>query len=287
MAFLGTPEAAVPPLRALVGAGHEVAVVVTQPDRRRARGGALVPTPVKWEAMELDLPVTDRVDDVLDAGVELGVVVAFGRLIRPHVLQRVPMVNVHFSLLPRWRGAAPVERAILAGDEVTGVCLMALEEGLDTGPIYASERVSIGPEETAEELRSRLVEIGTGLLVHHLRVGLGRAQPQVGEPTHAAKIDPDELALDWTWPSERLHRVIRVGRAWTTFRGRRFIVERARRASVAELPVGRPGSLSRTIVRTGDGVLELVTVRPEGKGAQPAKAWLQGARPGPDERLGA
>ena len=118
-----------------------------------------------------------------------------------------------------------------------------------------------------------------------------RHRSDAGWPDGAAgrhwRLDPDELALDWTWPAERLHRVIRVGRAWTTFRGRRFIVERARRASVAELPVGRPGSLSRTIVRTGDGVLELVTVRPEGKGAQPAKAWLQGARPGPDERLGA
>jgi methionyl-tRNA formyltransferase len=236
--------------------------------------------------MDLDLPVTDRVDDVLDAGVDLGIVVAFGRLIRPHVLERVPMVNVHFSLLPRWRGAAPVERAILAGDEVTGVCLMALEEGLDTGPIYASERIRIGPEETADELRCRLVEIGTGLLVHHLQVGLGQPTAQIGEPTYAAKIDPAELALDWNWPTERLHRVIRLGRAWTTFRGRRLIVERAHRAAVAELPVGPPGSLSGISVRTGDGVLELVTVRPEGKGAQPARAWLNGARPAPGERLG-
>ncbi len=244
-----------------------------------------MPTPVKAEAMELDLPVTDRVEDVLDAGVELGIVVAYGRLIRPHVLERVPMMNVHFSLLPRWRGAAPVERAILAGDEVTGVCLMALEEGLDTGSIFASERVTIGPEETADELRCRLVELGTGLLVHHLQVGLGHPTPQVGESTYAAKIDAGELALNWNWPTDRLHRTIRVGRAWTTFRGRRVIVERARRAPVAELPVGPPGSLSGTSVRTGDGVLELVTLRPEGKGALSARAWLNGARPAPGERL--
>src|SRR5207244_12004672 len=106
-----------------------------------------LPGRVKAAALEVGLPVTEQVDDVLDAEVDLGVVVAFGRLIKPHVLERVPMVNVHFSLLPRWRGAAPVERAILAGDTETGVALMALEEGLDTGPVYAVERVGVNPEE--------------------------------------------------------------------------------------------------------------------------------------------
>ena len=123
------------PLQALVAAGHEVVLVVSQPDKRRGRGGALLPSPVKAAAVELGLPVTERVDDLLDAGAELGVVVAYGRLIHPHVLAVLPMINLHFSLLPRWRGAAPVERAILAGDPVTGVCVMALEEGLDTGPV--------------------------------------------------------------------------------------------------------------------------------------------------------
>jgi methionyl-tRNA formyltransferase len=124
-------------LRALVGAGHEVVLVVSQPDKRRGRGGELAPSPVKAAAVALGLAVTERVDDVITAGAELGVVVAYGRLIRPHVLAVLPMINVHFSLLPRWRGAAPVERAILAGDERTGVCVMQLEEGLDTGPVYA------------------------------------------------------------------------------------------------------------------------------------------------------
>ena len=124
-------------LRALHGAGHELALVVTAPDRRRGRGSAVGPTPVKRCALELGLPVSDRIADVLGARVELGVVVAFGSIIRGDVLARVPMVNLHFSLLPRWRGAAPVERAILAGDDRTGVCLMAVDEGLDTGPVYA------------------------------------------------------------------------------------------------------------------------------------------------------
>ena len=140
LAYLGTPEMAVPPLVALVEAGHSVEAVVTRPDTRRGRGVAMSPSPVKAAATDLGLHVTDRVDDLVgdgDAGgyfgVDLGVVVAFGRIIRPHVLEAVPMVNLHFSLLPRWRGAAPVERAILAGDERTGVDLMVVEEGLDLG----------------------------------------------------------------------------------------------------------------------------------------------------------
>ncbi len=117
-------------------------------------------SPVKAAALELGLPVTDQIDDVLDVGADLGVVVAYGRIIRPHVLDALPMVNLHFSLLPRWRGAAPVERAILAGDERTGVCVMAVEEGLDTGGIYATAEVPIGPDQTADELRTELVEPG-------------------------------------------------------------------------------------------------------------------------------
>lgn len=261
--------------------------MVSQPDRKRGRGGALVPSPVKREALALGLRVTDRVDDLLDADVELGVVVAFGRIIKPHVLAAMPMVNVHFSLLPRWRGAAPVERAILAGDEVTGVCLMEVEEGLDTGGVYAREEVTIGSEETADELRCRLVELGTGLLVHRLRIGLGRAVPQDGEPTVAAKIDPAEFLLDWSRPTAELHRVIRLGRAWTTFRGRRLLIARAHRPRVAALPAGPPGALAGPMVRTGDGALELVEVQPGGKGVLPVRAWLNGARPAPGEQLGA
>jgi methionyl-tRNA formyltransferase len=274
----------VPPLEGLIDAGHDVALVVSQPDRRRGRGGAILPSPVKAVAQARGIPVTDRVDDVLDAGIELGVVVAFGRLIKPHVLDKVPMVNVHFSLLPRWRGAAPVERAILAGDAETGVCLMQLEEGLDTGPVYASERVPIGPEETADELRARLVAIGTRLLVDRLAGSLGEPVPQLGEPTYAAKVEPHELHIDWTQAADHVHRVVRLGRAWTTFRGRRLRVLRARRVPVA---AGKPGELEGLVVAAGDGAgVELVEVQPEGKQAQLATAWANGARPEPGTRLG-
>ncbi len=286
LVYLGSPEAAVEPLRALVDAGFDVALVVSQPDRKRGRGAGLVPTPVKAAALELGLSVTDRVDDVLDVGADLGVVVAYGRLIRPHVLARLDLVNLHFSLLPRWRGAAPVERAILAGDEETGVCLMGLEEGLDTGPVYACARLPIGPDETADELRARLVSLGADLLVEALRAGLGRARPQEGEPTYATKLEPQEMRLDWARPAGELHRVVRLGLAWTTFRGRRLKIRRARL-----LPPGHgseldTGVLDGTRVGTGGGSLALVEVQPEGKAPQDVTAWRNGARPEPGERLG-
>src|SRR6185295_6628504 len=132
----------------------------------------------------LGIAVSHSVDDALGAHADLGVVVAFGQLIKPHVLDQLPMVNLHFSLLPRWRGAAPVERALLAGDAETGVCLMKLEAGLDTGPVYACRKVQIGSSTTAADLRRHLVEVGTELLVGELQAGLEAAQPQVGEATY-------------------------------------------------------------------------------------------------------
>ena len=273
LVFLGTPVMAVPPLRALVEAGHEIVLVVTGVDKRRGRGSATSPSPVKAAAVELGIPVSHDVDDVVVAaerdGAELGVVVAFGQLVKPHVLDAIPMVNLHFSLLPRWRGAAPVERALLAGDEVTGVCVMALEEGLDTGGIHARSEVPIGPETTAAELRAELVEVGTELLVDTLDRPLAEwiddPEPQVGEPVYAKKFDTGDFEIDWNRPVEDIHRLIRVGGAWTTFRGKRLKVHEARLV---------------------DGQLVPVTVQPEGKPVMPFGDWRRGARPGPDEPFG-
>jgi len=276
LAFLGSPSLAVPPLRALVEAGFDVRLVVSQPDRRRGRGSALMPSPVKEAALDLGLPVTDRVDDVLTAEVDLGVVVAFGKIIKPHVLEQVPMVNLHFSLLPRWRGAAPVERAILAGDDRTGVDLMVVEEGLDTGGVYARTELPIGPDETLEELRSRLVGAGTRMLVTTLRDGLPEPAPQVGERTYAAKIDPEELAIDWSRPAIEVHRVVRLGGAWTTVEGRRLKVWRTNVPPRGEGP----------LVPAGDGPVELVEVQPEGKPRLSAAAWRNGTRWVSGEPLG-
>ena len=274
------------PLRAIVAAAHDVALVVTRPDRRRGRGGALLPSPVKATALELGLPVTERIDDVIDVGAELGVVVAFGRLIRPHVLAAVPMVNLHFSLLPRWRGAAPLERAILAGDTETGVCVMAVEEGLDTGAVYACAEVPIGPEDTLDELRTILTDLGTDLLLGLLRDGLPEPRPQDGEPTYAAKIEPHEHRLDWGRPAVELHRVVRLGEAWTIFRGARLKIRGARLVQGDDVPPPGVADPDRLVVGAGDGGLELVDVQPEGRPVQPASAWRNGARLRPGERLG-
>lgn len=262
LVYLGTPEVAVPVLKALVAAGHDVRLVVTGVDKRRGRGGELSPSPVKAAALRLGIPVSHSVDDVLDAGAELGVVVAFGRIIKPHVLAELPMVNLHFSLLPRWRGAAPVERALLAGDEVTGVCVMKVEEGLDTGGVYARVEVPIAADATLESLRARLVEVGTRLLLDTLADGLGEPEPQTGEPTYAAKIDPSELRIDWSRPAAEIDRLVRLGGAWTTFRGSRVKIHEA---------------------QLDDGRLVPTVVQPEGKGRMTYAAWRNGARPGEGE----
>ena len=230
-------------------------MVVSRPDTRRGRGNTLSPSPVKAVALELGLPVTDDLDAVLDAGIELGVVVAYGRIIPRRVLEAVPMVNLHFSLLPRWRGAAPVERALLAGDATTGVCLMEVAEGLDTGAVYAVEETSIAGDDTLASLRGRLVEMGTRMVVDALTEGLGAPAPQTGEPTHAAKIDPGELALDWSRPAVELDRLVRLGGAWTPFRGKRLKVWKADLLDDAERPEGlvgaAPGTLDGTVVAAG------------------------------------
>jgi methionyl-tRNA formyltransferase len=293
--FLGSPADALPPLRALHDAGHEVALVVTQPDRRRGRGGGVDPSPVKRLALELGLPVVtpekckEALPDIAGSGATLGVVVAFGQLIPQSVLDALPegFLNLHFSLLPRWRGAAPVERAMMAGDTETGVCLMQLEAGLDTGPVYACESVTIGGQETAGELRARLVELGTKILLENLdRVPSTDPVPQEGEPTYAHKLTVEEFELDWSRPAGELALLVRAGNprpgAWTTASGRRLKVLRAQ---LEPGEAGDPGALvGAARVATGDGVLRLLEVQPEDKGVMAGKAWAAGFR---GERLGA
>ena len=257
---------------------------MTRPDKRRGRGGGTGPSAVGQAALELGLPVAHTPAALLGSGSEIGVVVAYGRIIKPDVLSEVLLVNIHFSLLPRWRGAAPVERALLAGDELTGVCLMKLDEGLDTGPVFAMAATPIGPMETAEELRSRLGEIGNELLVKMLDEGFPPAVPQVGEPTYASKLEPWELRLDFAQPAVACHRVVRLGHAWTTWRGRRLLVRRAR--PVQEDSSLSPGEISGDLVGTAQGLLQLLVVQPEGKPAMGAQDWVRGARLQPGEHLG-
>jgi methionyl-tRNA formyltransferase len=289
LAFLGTPEMAVPPLRALVGAGHDIALCVTRPDRRRGRGSRTTPSPVKEAAIELGLPVSHDMDDVVGAQVELAVVVAFGRIIPARLLAEVPMVNLHFSLLPRWRGAAPVERAILAGDRETGVCLMKVEEGLDTGPVYATRRVALDERIALDALRVELVDVASALIVEALAEGVSGLPvpaPQVGEVTLADKITRDDLRLDWPDSAVELSRVVRLQRAWTTFRGKRFNVLEAAVTDEAEAVSGIPGELHGDEVVTGRGSLRLLRVQPESRSPMSADEWLRGVRPAAGERLG-
>lgn len=283
LVYLGTPALAVPPLLELHAAGFEIPLVVTNPDRRRGRGGKLSPSPVKAAALELGIEVSHDVDDVLGVGADIGVVVAFGRLIKVHVLEALPMVNLHFSLLPRWRGAAPLERAILAGDAETGVCLMALEETLDTGPVYSRLLEPIRPDDTLETLRDRLVELSGPMLVASLSEGLGEPEAQVGEPIYAHKIDPGELQIDWTESAEQIARLVRVGGAWTTFRDKRLRIWEAVAAESADLD---PGDVAADRVGTSGPDLLLGVVQPEGKPKMAAASWANGARVEPSERLG-
>jgi methionyl-tRNA formyltransferase len=300
LVFLGSPAEAAAALRALHDAGHEIALVVTQPDRKRGRGGDLVPSPVKQAALPLGLPVVtperckEALDDIAGSGAELGVVVAFGQLIPPSVLAALPSgyVNVHFSLLPRWRGAAPVERAMLAGDTETGVCLMQLEAGLDTGPVYACRTIPITPDDTAGDLRRRLAELGIELLLSEIDSIPGRTPtPQDGEETYAAKLTVEEFAVDWTRPAVELARLVMAGNpkpgAWTTAKGARLKLLRARAEDGA--PGGGPHGAEPGLlvgpgrVATGDGVLVVTEVQPEGKAAMSGTAWAAGFR---GDRLG-
>jgi methionyl-tRNA formyltransferase len=232
-----------------------------------------VPSPVKVAAGELGVPVLTprRAGEVTDAlhatGAELGVVVAFGQLLPPPFLAALPggFVNLHFSLLPRWRGAAPVERAILAGDSETGVCVMAVDETLDTGAVFASVRTPIGPEESAGELRSRLVALGADLLVATLpSVPTTVPTPQAGEPTYAEKLTVGEFRLDPGRPAGELARLVRAGNprpgAWLDVDGTRLKVLRA---------------------HVEDDRLVPDEVQPAGKRPMPYAAWRAGWR-GPE-----
>jgi len=288
LAYLGTPAMAVPPLQALAKAGHDVVLCVTRPDKRRGRGGRTTPSPVKEAAIALGIPVSHELGDLSGSAADLAVVVAYGRIIPAALLDELPMVNLHFSLLPRWRGAAPVERAILAGDRETGVCLMKVEEGLDSGPVYAVRTVPVDDEITLDELRTRLVDVASVLTVETLANGLRglpEPTPQRGKPTIATKITKEDLHLDWEAPAAQLKRVVRLGRAWTTFRGKRVTVLDA---TVDEVPSrgAQPGELDGTAVTTGDGTLLLKRVQPESRSPMSALEWLRGVRPAAGERLG-
>jgi methionyl-tRNA formyltransferase len=227
LVYAGTPEFAVPALAALAAA-HSVVAVYTQPDRPAGRGRALAPSPVKQRALELGLPVEQPVTlKTPDAAATLAayapdamVVAAYGLLLPQAVLDvpRLGCINIHASALPRWRGAAPIQRAILAGDATTGVCIMRMEAGLDTGPVYRHESLAIGPRETAGQLHDRLAALGTRLVVETMAAlerGTARAAPQPTDGvTYAHKLDKREAAIDWHRPAVEIERAVRAFVPW-------------------------------------------------------------------------
>lgn len=279
--FLGTPEMAVAPLRALAEAGVDIALVITRVDKRRGRGAALSPSPVKQAALELGLQVSHDLADATTVGAELGVVVAYGRIIPMSVLSRLPMINVHFSLLPRWRGAAPVERALLAGDTETGICIMRVEEGLDTGEVYDRVVVPIRRDHSLSSLRADLVQAALAPLVRAVTQGSGAGEAQQGDATHAPKIDPSELRVDWSVSARHIAAQSRLESAWFMHAGKRV---RLLGAEVATATSASPGGTvlgvngDGVLVACGDGAVLVTSVQPEGKNPMSASAWANGAR---------
>ena len=278
--YIGTPEIAVAPLQALVAEGFVIELVVTGVDKRRGRGTETSANPVKAAALALGIPVSHDINDVLKLNPDglLGVVVAFGNIIAPEILQHVPMINIHYSALPRWRGAAPVERAILSGDSTTAVCIIQVVEQLDAGAVLATAPCAIGDDDSVVALRGRLGQLALPLLIDICSNGVSSQQAQTGEVVVARKITAHDLAINWSSIPVAISRQVRLGNAFTFFDGKRFKVHEVSSAS-EQLPAG---SISvhdaRVLVGARGGSIQLVTVQPEGKPRTSASEWARGAR---------
>ncbi|MEN8652796.1 methionyl-tRNA formyltransferase [Streptomyces sp. 21So2-11] len=307
LVFAGTPEVAVPALDALIASDrHEVAAVVTRPDAPAGRGRRLVASPVAERAEEAGIevlkPAKPRDEDFLARLREIAPdccpVVAYGALL-PKTALAVPArgwVNLHFSLLPAWRGAAPVQHAILAGDEVTGASTFLIEEGLDSGPVYGVLTEQVRPTDTSGDLLTRLAFAGSGLLVatmDGIEDGTLHAVPQSPDGLSLApKITVDDARVDWTAPALRVDRVVRgctpAPGAWTVFRGERLKLVAAK--PVPDHQGLAPGELAaakkNVYVGTGSHAVELLWVQPQGKKPMLAADWARGVRIAPGERLG-
>lgn len=304
--FAGTPEAAVPTLTALLASEHEVIAVLTRPPARAGRGRTLTVGPVEQVARQRGVPVLSPAslrtpqarDAIVDLAPDCAPVVAYGALVPPDLLD-VPThgwVNLHFSVLPAWRGAAPVQHAILAGDQVTGATTFRLDEGLDTGPVYGVQTEAIRPRDTSGDLLARLATSGAHLMLATLdaiATQTARPQPQSGDDvSYAPRLTPADGEIIWSHPALALDRRVRACTpqpgAWTTFRDARLkvgpVTPRPERSDLlpGELAVTR----TEVLVGTGSHAVVLGTVAPAGRPWMPADAWARGARPAPEERFG-
>ncbi len=286
---MGTPDFSVPALDALVAAGHDVVAVYCQPPRPAGRGQKDRPSPVQARAKALGLPVRHprslkRVDEQAEfaaLGADVAVVVAYGLILPQAVLDapRLGCLNIHASLLPRWRGAAPIHRAVMAGDAATGICIMQMEAGLDTGPVLLEQTLPIGPTDTTGELHDRLSALGAGLIVRAL-AGLDtltpRPQPDDGV-TYASKIDKAEARVDWTLPAIQVDRLIRglspFPGAWCLAGEERVKLLRSRLADGS----GAPGKvLHGFTIACGIGAIDVLEAHRDGKRPMPAAEVLRG-----------
>ena len=300
LVFMGTPDFSVAPLKVLIDAGHDVVCVYSQPPRKSGRGQKLTPSPVHAYAVaqgiEVRTPVSLKGADEQQAFAELNadaaVVVAYG-LILPKAILDAPKrgcFNIHASLLPRWRGAAPIQRAIEAGDKESGVTIMQMDEGLDTGPMLLSDRVAIGADMNAQELHDALSEMGAGLIVMALAevaslTSVAEPQPEDGV-TYAKKIDKAETRLDWSRPAQEIAAQVRAfyPMVWCERDGQRLRVL----AAQAEDASGTPGTAldDGLLIACGQGAVRLMTVQPAGKAAMDADAYLRGRPLAAGENLG-
>ncbi|SOC50553.1 methionyl-tRNA formyltransferase [Blastococcus aggregatus] len=304
--FAGTPAPAVPSLEALLASDHEVVAVLSRPDARSGRGLTASRSPVAERADAAGIPVLqprsprepEFLEQLAGLAVDCAPVVAYGALI-PQAALDLPVhgwVNLHFSLLPAWRGAAPVQHAIMAGDEITGAATFRLEAGLDTGPVFGTVTEPIGPRDTAGDLLERLSVSGAQLLVATLdgiAAGALEARPQPAEGISLApKVEPADARVDWSLPAHVVDRRVRgvtpAPGAWTTWRGDRLRLGPV--TPVADAPSLAPGELAvvdrEVLVGTGTGAVRLGDVQPAGKRMIPASDWARGARLAAGDRLG-
>jgi len=306
LVLAGTPEVAIPSLEALAGSAHNVVAVVTRPDAPAGRGRTLVPSPVRVRAEQLGMPVlipASPRDPAFQAELrglapDACPVVAYGALIPRSALDipRLGWVNLHFSLLPAWRGAAPVQHAVMAGDDVTGASTFVIEVGLDTGPVLGTMTETVQPRDTSGDLLARLAVAGAGLLVatmDGLESGTLVARPQPAEGVSLApKITVDDARVDWSLPAHVVDRRVRGCTpdpgAWTTFRGERVKIQLVEplAAALADAPGTLVVSKRDVVVATGSGAVRLTVVQAQGKKPMVAADWARGTRILEGERFG-
>lgn len=305
--FMGTPDFSVGTLEALIAAGHEVCLAVTQPDKPKGRGGKMQYTPVKEKALFYNIPVyqpkrvrdPECVEELRKYNADVMVVIAFGQILPKEILEMTPYgcINVHASLLPKYRGAAPIQWAIIEGEEVTGVTTMQMDEGLDTGDMILKTEVPVAEDETGESLHDKLAAAGAALCVETLKAledGTAVREKQGESPTAYAKMLTKELGdIDWAEPAVKIERLVRGLNSWpgtyTHWNGKVMKIWRAA-AEVAETADVQPGTVVSVeresfAVQTGDGVLRVLEVQMPGKKRMDAGAFLRGNTMEPGELL--